>query len=113
MRAILRRWLLSVAGGSLFQVLVFLIALILQSSGLLLVFLLPGWVFGLAGRESDHSWSGAIIGWVVMLGANNLFYSSAIYFLLWRREVQREIRENDLDSFIKKPNDEGIRKVEI
>ncbi|MDQ1640484.1 MAG: hypothetical protein QOF62_3823 [Pyrinomonadaceae bacterium] len=48
-----------------------------------------------------------------MLGVNNLFYSSAIYFLLWRREVQKEIRENDLDLFVKKPKDEAIHKVKV
>jgi uncharacterized membrane protein len=112
-RVILKRLLLSIAGGSLFQVLACLLAMILQSPALALVFLLPGWALGFAGRDSDHSWSGEIIGWIVMLGVNNLFYSSAIYFLLWRREVQKEIRENDLDLFVKKPKDEAIHKVKV
>jgi len=112
MHAILKRIVLSIAGGVLFQVVILLLAKILQSSGLILVFMLPGWVLGFAGRDSDHSWSGAIIGWIVMVGVNNLFYSPAIYFLLWRRKVLKEIRDNDLDSFIKKPNDESIGKVE-
>jgi hypothetical protein len=48
-----------------------------------------------------------------MVGINNLFYSPAIYFLLWRRRMLKEIRDNDLDSFIKKPHDESMGKVEI
>jgi len=48
-----------------------------------------------------------------MVGMNNLFYAPAIYFLLWRRTVLKEIRDNDLDSFIKKSDDESIGKVEI
>ena len=112
MRVILKNLLLSIAGGGLFQVIVYLVAVILQSPALALILLFPGWALGFAGRDSDHSWSGEIVGWIVMLGVNNLFYSSAIYFLLWRREVQKEIRENDLDSFVKKINDEAIRKME-
>jgi hypothetical protein len=48
-----------------------------------------------------------------MVGVNNLFYTPAIYFLLWRRGVLKEIRDNDLDSFIKKSDDENVGKVEI
>jgi hypothetical protein len=113
MRVILKRIVLSIAGGMLFQVAILLLGMILQSPAPVLIFLLPGWVLGFAGRDSDRSWSGAIIGWIVMVGVNNLFYSPAIYFLLWRRKVLKEIRDNDLDSFIKKPNDESIGKVEI
>ncbi|HKB64336.1 MAG TPA: hypothetical protein VKC61_00680 [Pyrinomonadaceae bacterium] len=113
MRAILKRIVLSIAGGMLFQVVILLLGMILQSPVPILIFLLPGWTFGFAGRDSDRSWSGAIIGLIVMLGVNNLFYSPAVYFLLWRRKVLKEIRDNDLDSFIKKPNDESIGKVEI
>jgi hypothetical protein len=112
MRVILKRLLLSIAGGAVFQVLIYLLAVALHLPALALV-LLPGWALGFAGRDSDHSSSGNIIGWIVMLGVNNLFYSSAIYFFLWRREVQKEIRINDLDSFVKKPSDESIGKVEI
>jgi len=108
MRAILKRIVLSIAAGILFQVVILLLAMILQSPGLFLIFLFPGWVPGFAGRDSDNSWSGAIIGWIVMVGVNNLFYSPAVYFLLWRRKVLKEIRENDLDSFIKKSDDESI-----
>jgi hypothetical protein len=113
MRAILKRILLSIAGGTLFQVIILMLAMILQSPGPVLIFLFPGWALGFAGRDSDHSWSGAIIGWIVMLGVNNLFYSPATYFLLWRRRVLKEIRDNDLDSFIKKPNDESVGKVDV
>src|SRR6267142_130321 len=95
---ILKRILLSIAGGTLFQVIILMLAMILQSPGPVLIFLFPGWALGFAGRDSDHSWSGAIIGWIVMLGVNNLFYSPATYFLLWRRRVLKEIRDNDLDS---------------
>jgi len=113
MPAILKRILLSIAAGILFQVVILLLGIILQSPGPVLVFLFPGWVLGFAGRDSDRSWSGAIIGWIVMVGMNNLFYAPAIYFLLWRRTVLKEIRDNDLDSFIKKSDDESIGKVEI
>ena len=113
MRAILKRIVLSIAGGTLFQVVILLLAMILQAPSLVLIFLFPGWVPGFAGRDSDHSWSGAIIGWIVMIGVNNLFYAPAVYFLLWRRKVLKELRENDLDSLIKKSDDENIRKVEV
>jgi hypothetical protein len=113
MRATLKRIVLSIAGGMLFQVIILLLGMTLQSPGLVLVFLFPGWAAGFAGRDSDRSWSGAIIGWIVMVGVNNLFYTPAIYFLLWRRGVLKEIRDNDLDSFIKKSDDENVGKVEI
>ena len=113
MRVILKRIVLSIAGGILFQVVILLLAMILQSPSLVLIFLFPGWVPGFAGRDSDRSWSGAIIGWIVMVGVNNLFYSPAVYFLLWRRKMLKEIREDDLDSFIKKSDDASIGKVEV
>jgi hypothetical protein len=74
----------------------------------MVIFLLPGWAFGFAGRWSDQSWRGFIVGSIVMLSINNLFYSSLIYFLLWHRAVQKEVRDNDLDSFIKKPGAGGV-----
>ena len=98
-----KRLLLSLTGGVAFQGLILIIGWILDAPVLVLIFLLPGWAAGFAGRDSDQSWSGLIFGWLVMLSINNLFYSAVIYFLLWRREVQKDIRDNDLDSFIKKP----------
>ena len=108
MRVIIKRLLLSFTGGVAFQGLIILLGGILNTPMLVLIFLLPGWALGFAGRDSDQSLSGLVLGWIVMLSVNNLFYSAVIYFLLWRREVQKEIRDNDLDSFIKKPGAGGL-----
>jgi hypothetical protein len=109
MRSIKRRLILSIAGGAVFQCLIFLLIAILDSE-LLLILILPCWAFAFAfaGRDSDNTWIGFIVGWIVMLAINNLFYSTLIYFLLWHREVQEDIRVNDRDSFIKKPDDGSL-----
>lgn len=107
MRSAKKRLLLSIAGGVVFQCLIYLLAAILNSQ-LLLIFILPGWAFGFGGRWSDNTWTGLIVGLIVTLTINNLIYSTLIYFLLWHREVQEDIRVNDRDSFKKKPDDGGL-----
>jgi hypothetical protein len=102
LRSVLKRLLWSIAAGTAFQCLILLLVMILSSPVLAMIFLLPGWAVGLAGTDSDHSWTGLIVGSLMMLSVNNLFYAPAIYFLLWYREVRQEVRENDTDSFIKK-----------
>ncbi len=102
-RSVLKRLLWSIAAGTAFQCLIFLLAAILASPMLALIFLLPGWALAFAGRDSDNSWTLLIVGPLVMLMVNNLIYSPAIYFLLRYRERRKEIRLNDSDSFLKRP----------
>jgi hypothetical protein len=104
----MKRLLLSVAAGTAFQCLVLLLSYILESPMLALIFLLPGWALAFAGRDSDNSWTLLIVGSLVMLTVNNLIYSPAIYFLLWYREMRKEVRLNDSDSLIKRP-DRGLK----
>jgi hypothetical protein len=105
LRSVVKRLLLSIAAGTAFQCLVWLVAMTLESPALVGIFLFPGWALAFAGRDSDHSWTGFIVGSLVMLTVNNLFYSPSVYFLLWYREMRKEVRLNDSESFIRKPDD--------
>jgi membrane protein DedA with SNARE-associated domain len=104
----MKRLLLSIAAGTAFQGAIFLLANALKSPALAIIFLLPGWVPGFAGRDSDHTWSGLIVGWLVMVAVNNLIYATLVYFLLWNRDMRREIRATNADSFIRKPDDDRL-----
>ena len=90
MRVTMKRLLLSIVAGTLVQFGIYLLAVIVNFPPLAGLLLLPGWILGFAGKDSDHTWTSNIISWLIMLAVNNLFYGPAIYFLLWRREVQKE-----------------------
>jgi hypothetical protein len=90
MGIILKRILLSIAGGSFLQLLVYSLFAVFGAGWLAVIFLFPGWVFGFAGRDESQSWFSYIVSWTVMIAVNDLLYSTLIYFLLWNRALTKE-----------------------
>jgi hypothetical protein len=90
MRTVTKRILLSIAGGTLFQLGIYLLFAIFNAAGLSVIFLFPGWLFGFAGIDSPQGWKNYIASWMVMVAVNNLLYSTLIYFVLWNRALTKE-----------------------
>jgi hypothetical protein len=112
MRKFIKHILLSIAGGTIAQLLIFSLAVLINSPVLVLVLLLPGWVVGFAGRDSDVSISGQAAGWLLMLGINDLIYGPLIFLVSWqmaKRKELEEIRSLDYDTYVKRLNDGSLQ----
>lgn len=89
MLSVLKRILLSIAGGTLLQVLIYALFAAFGAPGLSAIFLWA-WILFL-GDQSPQSWSRYFTEWVIVIAVDNLLYSTLIYFLLWNRDVKKEV----------------------
>jgi hypothetical protein len=88
MLVVLKRILRAIVGGTLFQVLIYLLFAIFGVPGLSVIFLWA-WILFL-GDQSPQSWARYLTEWVIVIAVDNLLYAPLIYFLLWSRELKRE-----------------------
>jgi hypothetical protein len=88
MRAVLRRILLSLIGGTVFQLIIYFLFLTIGVPGLAIIFLW-GWIL-FVGEQPPIPWRREIIEWIIVLMIDNLLYATLIYFLLWNREANKE-----------------------
>ena len=89
MRPLTRRLGISVLGGVLIQFLIILLDVLFGPHMLAFILLLPGWAFGCAGRDSDHSVNAVVTCWLVMLTINCFIYAPIIYAVKWWRPFKQ------------------------
>ncbi len=88
MAIILKRILISIIGGTLFQLLVYSIFAIIGLAGLSIIFLWAAILF--VGDEPHQTWARFIYIRTIVIALDNVVYSTLIYCLLWHRSVTRE-----------------------
>jgi len=88
MRIVFKRIVLSLLGGTLFQLSVYFLFTILGLQGLSVVFLWAAVLF--IGDQYPQPWGPYLIKSVLVIAINNLVYSTLIYFLLWNRTADKE-----------------------
>ena len=92
MLIVLKRILLAIIGGTLFQVLIYALFSLFGIAGLSIVFLWSWLLFG--GDEPHQTWARYVTEWVIVIAVNNLIYSSLIYCVLWNRHVTKDLRNS-------------------
>jgi hypothetical protein len=83
---VLKRILHSIIGGTLFQVLIYLLFAVFGVPGLSVIFLWAWILF--VGDQSPQGWARYLTEWVVVIAVNNLLYSPLIFFMLWSRDLK-------------------------
>lgn len=89
MRRLARRMGISILVGILLQFLLIFLDVILGYPLPTFILLLPGWAFGCAGRDSDHSINAVVTCWLVMLTVNCFIYAPLVYAVKWWRPFGR------------------------
>jgi hypothetical protein len=91
MATVLKRILLSIIGGTLFQLLIYSLFYVCGAAGLSIIFLWAALLF--ESEPIPQTWARYLVECIIIIGLNNLIYATLIYFLLWNRAVEKEPRE--------------------
>jgi len=92
MLVVLRRILLSIIGGTLFQLAIFFCFSIFGFAGLSIIFLW-GWLIYAIHDEPPQPWSIEVVRLLVVVAIDNLIYSPLLYCILWNRDLNKEARK--------------------
>ena len=92
MSVVTRRILLSVIGGTLFQLGILLLFAIFGALGLAIIFLW-GWFIFAIGDEPPQPWTVQIFRLLIVMAIDNLIYAPLLYCILWNRDLKKEARK--------------------
>lgn len=92
MSVVLRRILLSVIGGTLFQLAVLFLFAVFGVIGLSMIFLWAWLIFAI-GDEPPQPWTVEILRLLFVIAIDNLIYAPLIYCILWNRDLNKVARK--------------------